>query len=71
MLNYKLHGDHERFDALAKQKNLSIVIATADSTYQGTGRIVAGTEGLFKNLYQDKSESFSVVATRGKFVKIA
>lgn len=63
-------GDFERFDALSKEKNLSIVYVSAYATYQGTGSIVAGTEGFKKNSFQDKSETFSVVATIGKFKKI-
>ncbi len=62
--------DFQRFDALAKQKNLAIVYEGSEGTYTGTGVIVAGTEGLLKNTNKDKSEPFSVVATRGQFTKI-
>jgi hypothetical protein len=65
------NGDFERFDALAKTKNLTLIFQGAYETYQGVGRIVAGSEGIQKNAYKDKSETFSVVATRGSFKKIA
>jgi hypothetical protein len=64
------NGDHEAFDALAKQKEISIVYNGSMSSYQGVGVIVAGTEGLFKNDNKDNSETFSLVATIGKFTRI-
>lgn len=64
------NGDHEALDALAKQKEMSIVYNGSVASYQGVGVIVAGTEGLFKNDNKDNSETFSLVATIGKFTRI-
>lgn len=63
------NGEHDRFDALAKERNLSIVFQGAYEAYQGTGRIVT-TEGVKRNSYKGQSDTFMVKATRGQFTQV-
>ena len=65
-----ISDDHNRLDALAKLEQVAFVGVAADTTYQATGKIVPGAEGLIKNSRNEKSEIFTFIATVGNVIEI-